>query len=146
MNAPIDMATLVRLADKDIEQQVADFGGLPLDIQTSLNRQMTERRTKVVDEAAGEIVNLLATKDAFLTSNAATIATLESQIAGLKDMMAGVKRATQYGLASQNFLPLAKSLGMGVPRDTKADLQKVPADFVAPEVVAEVAPAAPVSA
>lgn len=143
--AMINMTTLVRLADKDTEQQVTDFGALPLDIRESLERQMAERRTEVVDAAAGEIVNLLTQKDQFLGMQAAAVSKLKEQIAGLESLMANVSKATTYGLSSQNFLPLAKTLGMGVPSGTKDALTKIPAGWTAP--VEEVAvPAAPAAA
>ncbi len=138
----INMSTLVRLADKDVEQQVTDFGSLPMDIRQSLERQMQERRTEVVDAAAGEIVNLLQTKDNFLTTQATAIQRHKESIKALEDMMAAVQKATEYGLSSQNFLPLAKAVGLGTPSGTKAELLKIPAGWVAPVEPAPEAPAA----
>lgn len=144
MNTVINMATLVQLADNDVNQQVTDFGSLPLDIRQSLERQMAERRQDVVDAAAGEIVNLLGIKDAFLLSMAQRNAKLREEIASNEKLMGDVARQTSFGLSTQNFLPLAKQLGQPTA-GAKADLLKIPADWTAPVAVTP-APAAPAPA
>ena len=128
----VNTQVLVTLADTGIQKQAQEYGALPLEIQESLKRQMTEQRTKVVDAAAGEIVKILENKDQFITANVTSIAALQKQIDQLKDLNASVKKAADYGIHKQNFLPLVKVLGMAIPTGTDAKLTKIPEDFVVP--------------
>jgi hypothetical protein len=125
----VNSQLLARLANNDVNNAVADYGALPLDIKASLERQIAEQRQEVVDSAATEIVNLLSNKDEFLTTNQMQIAALEDQVKGLKSLQEKVQRSTQYGMSTQNFLPLLKLTGGSVPTGTARDVSEVPKDW-----------------
>ena len=135
MSKHVNTVTLAMLADNGVQQLAQDYGALPIEIKESLVRQMAEARTKVVDEAASEIVALLSNKDEFLVANATQIVDLEKQIVALKGLQAATKRATDFGLNTQNFLPLVKQLGMVIPATTSKDLAKIPEGWTAPIAV-----------
>lgn len=141
---PVNVATLARLADKDVEKTATDFGALPLDIRESVVRLQNKARQDVVDAAAGQIVALLEAKDAFVVAGSQKIRQLEAEIEAQKKLLGQVNRATKYGTVTQNFLPLSAILGLG-SGGAKSDLTKIPADWVEPAAAAaatETAPAA----
>jgi hypothetical protein len=128
----INTDTLYKLADSGIAKQAQDFGALPLEIKESLARQMAENRQCVVDEAASEIVELLNAKDEFITANVMTVAELQKQIDAFNALSSLIKKSTDYGLNSQNFLPLASLIGLELPSGIDRKLTKVPEDWTAP--------------
>lgn len=132
VNAPI----LARLAKSDVNNAVQDFGALPIDIRESLSRQMAEQKQEVVDAAASEIVKLLSNKDKFLVSNQLRIAELQRQIDDINSLQASVQRATQYGMATQNFLPILKLLGGSMPHGVEKSETEVPKSWNAPAAAA----------
>lgn len=135
----LNVPTLVRLADKEVEAKITGFGALPLDVQESLKRQIAERRTATVDAAALEIVKLINHKDIILDSITTTILSLEKQVADQTAYGEKIDLYLSYGLETQNFLPLAKLLGLSVTADK--ELTTVPANWT-PTAPAVAAPAA----
>lgn len=138
----VNVQTLARLADKEVEQMAADFGALPLDIRESITRKMAEARQAVVDAAADQIVALLQAKDGFVAQTALGITNLEKQITDLKAGLEKIQLATQYGVATQNFLPLSMLIGSGNGGCNKKELLSVPAGWTPPAPAAAAAPAA----
>lgn len=128
----VNTQLLARLANRDVNNAVADYGALPLDIRQSLERQIADQRQEVVDAAATEIVNLLSNKDEFLTGNQIQIAGLQEQIDNLKALQVKVQKSTIYGMATQNFLPLLKVTGGSIPAGTAREHTEVPRDWTAP--------------
>jgi len=128
----VNALVLARLANKDLNKAVSDFGALPLDIRESLTRQMNEQRQEAVDAAAEEIVMLLHNKDVFLVENQATIEGLKQQIAAITAVQESVALATRYGLSTQNFLPLNRLLGGMTPSGIGSELTAVPKNWAEP--------------
>ena len=134
----VNISTIVRLADSNVEQAVTDFGGMGVnaDLAAALRVEATERKTAVVKAAANEILNLSQNADGFIANQAQAKQALMEQIAGIEKVCAGVARARQYGAATNNFLPLAAAIGLGIPAGTKAELKFIPKDWSA-EAAAE---------
>lgn len=139
--ALINITTLTRLADADTESQLVDLGAMALspDIKESLQRQGAKRKSEVVDAAAGEILNLVQNAEGFMAKQVAAKAALLEQIAGIDKTTAAVSKARSYGFATNNFLPLASSIGMGLPSGTKEALRSIPKDWVAAPAVTSAA-------
>lgn len=127
----VNIATIARLADSNVEQAVTDFGGMGVnaDLAAALASEAQERKAAVVKAAANEILNLSQNADGFIANQAQAKQALLEQIAGINKVCAGVARARQYGAASNNFLPLASAIGLGIPAGTKAELKSVPKDW-----------------
>jgi len=130
----INMSTLARLADADTEAQLVDLGAMALnpDIKESLARQGAKRKAEVVDAAAGEILNLVQNSEAFMARQVSMKAALLEQISGIDKTTAAVAKARAYGFSTNNFLPLASSVGMSLPAGTKEALKSIPKDWTVP--------------
>jgi hypothetical protein len=130
----VNTATLLRLADKDTDKLVQDFGGLPLDIKEAIIKKQAESRQATVDAAAQEIVNLKQIKEAQLLLNAQRIQALNNEVAAITSQMGVIQDADRFGDSTSNYLPLAKTLNQGTPVGAKSELLSVPKDwkYVAP--------------
>jgi hypothetical protein len=127
----VNIATIARLADANVEQAVTDFGGMGVnaDLAAALRSEAQERKAAVVKAAANEILNLSQNADGFIATQAQAKQALLEQISGIDKVCAGVARARQYGASSNNFLPLASAIGLGIPAGTRAELKSVPKDW-----------------
>ena len=133
MTQSVNVQIIARLANNKVSAAAEQYGALPLDIQESLTRQISEQRQEVVDAAASEIVALLSNKDEFLVFNATQIAALQAQIENLTALQGKIQLATNYGLSTSNFLPLVKITASGcIPLGTDKASTEVPKDWTAP--------------
>jgi hypothetical protein len=137
----INTSALLALANAQVAQRAQDFGALPMDIQEAMREAEDKRKKQVAEAAADEIMSLLANKDALLVTNSGLISSLEKQIEGVRSVMTQLQRATDYGMATRNFLPLSKLTG-NIPAGADTDLCKVPKDWTAPVAAPEAATAA----
>lgn len=137
----INSSPLLALANAQVAQRAQDFGALPMDIQEAMQEAEANRKRDAASAAADEIMYLLQMKDDMLMANSQQITNLQKQIEGITSLMGQLQRATDYGMSSRNFLPLAKMTGNSV-MGADNDLTKVPKDWVATPAVEAAAPAA----
>lgn len=133
-NQMVQITTLLKLADQDFKKELAGVGGLPLEIQDALKEQMAEEKKNRAKAAATQIVELYRQADQHVENGVAQIRELRRQVEAVKTHLGDVALTKEYGIATSNFLPLARVLGMLSPRDMMgidAKLLSVPADFKA---------------
>jgi hypothetical protein len=116
---------LIRLADSQLNQDVAKFGGLPLDITEALKEAQAEQRKAVAKEAAQEIVTLYSRLEARISSGVDDIRRLRAQANSEVHNLQNLSKARAYGEATGNFLPLAKFLGVINSFDADAKLLEI---------------------
>ena len=141
----INVQPLVQLADLRLKTLAENLGvttGLPADLQAAVTKIQNERAKEVTEAAAAEILNAVQSADQFQSNLAQQILDLEARKANIETLAAQVKRAKDYGFATQNFLPLLKVIGEPVTVVNK-DLTSVPKDW---EPTAPAAAEAPVAA
>lgn len=141
-NKATNPTVLVQLADAQIEQQLSDLGGIPLDIRQSMEELAAKRKKEAADGAAQEILNLFEDTDDFIRAQLLAREALVKQIEGMDAMLGEVNRARLYGNQTRNYIPLAKQIGKVVPL-AKPELGKIPKDWVAAPAEVAAAPAAP---
>lgn len=130
-----NIATLLRLADKSLEKDLAEFGELPLDVQAALKDEIAAEKAEASKAAAKEIMDLFKSVRTRLEQEALDIQNLRHKIETKKNLMTELNRAKAYGLEANNYLPLAMKLGFQLPVSTKDELTRVPKDFVPKESV-----------
>ena len=144
MSNYIEVSLLAQLVNLKISQAAAQFGAATLgdniQLQAALKTQLDQQVKDSYEAAASEIVALLNNKDEFLLANAAAIAALQQQVDNLTALQGKIQLATQYGLATSNFLPLVKITASGqIPYGTDKASTEVPADWTPPAAPAPAA-------
>ena len=138
----VNVNALVPMADSRVSSVAMQYGASDTStgLAAEIANQMAEFRKAALEDAAIEVINLMADYDEFLRNKAGVLASLEYQMAATKALMASVQLASQFGAASDNYLPLASQLGYNIP-EANRDMARVPKDFP-PATLAAVATAA----
>ena len=114
----INVSALERIANSSLNDDLnnADVQLLPENIQAALKKQLKEEAENAASAAAGEIVKLLKQHDSAVEDLVREIRdyrkAIERRLAAVKSL----NNAKAFGLETSNFLPLAKSVGLCVPR------------------------------
>ena len=134
-NIYVNVAALGVLADPQVSSLAAQFGAEPgasLDVLTAeILKQMARKRADDIELAALEVISLTSSMDEYLQDRAKAIIEMQNQIDATKAIMADVQRASAYGKATQNYLPLASKIGLEIPYNQRA-LSKIPKDWTVP--------------
>lgn len=120
MDSRLNIVPLVRLADKGLASELAEYGSFSPDIQEALKQEMEEEKKKAAQTAAKEIIKLVKTADNRIEQNVLNIRRLRKKEKELKKEMEAISDAKAIGMKSSNFVPLA--LAVGVPSKIIEDM------------------------
>lgn len=122
---------LVQLADNDFAKEVQKYTGNSIGIKAALDRKLAKRKEEAEEAAADVILQLMDKKDQQIENKVARIREYRRMIKCLQAELDTLTKATEYGNATNNFLPLMRATGMSYRLNTIADekLFQVPADF-----------------
>ena len=107
----ININALVSLADSATAEEAKNFEVLPVEIKEALKKEMDDRREQQAASAAKTIISILDSHDSAIVSGVTELKRLRAREAAQKASMAKLNMARQYGLDTNNFLPLANMLG-----------------------------------
>lgn len=115
----------------DLER--ADVKLLSANIRESLERQLKVKSEAAASAAAFEIVKLLKAHDVAVEKEVHEVRELRKTIKKKLQRIKTLNISKTYGLATNNFLPLAKAAGLSVCAE-EGTVVEVPKDWVAPIV------------
>jgi hypothetical protein len=125
------MTDLITLARGDREENLPNYAAAPSRVQEALKKRMAEAVEKAADNAAEVIMTIInaAKEDAAYRSE--DVRQLKVRIEKQKEQGAKRDQAYAYGMATDNWIPLAAFLGIsGYVDDIK--LRAVPEGWVPP--------------
>ena len=125
------MTDLITLARGDREENLPNYAAAPSRVQEALKKRMAEAVEKAADNAAEVIMTIInaAKEDAAYRSE--DVRQLKVRIEKQKEQGAKRDLAYAYGMATDNWIPLAAFLGIsGYVDDIK--LRAVPEGWVPP--------------
>jgi hypothetical protein len=131
MSRSVNTALLAQLADKKVQDLAASFGGIQPELQEAMRTLEAKRRKDINEAAAGEILNLVEMANDQLNMHSATVLRMEKSVTDTKSIMGAIQRATDYGNATSNYLPLAKLVGQPVGSQPNL-VTEVPKEWVKP--------------
>lgn len=126
------MNDLITLARGDSEDNIPNFSAAPSAVQKALKRKLAEAAEKAAEASADVIMAIIdaAAEDGVYRSE--KVRHFKREIQAHKEAGEKRDRAYAYGMATDNWIPLAHILGLGsYISDTK--LLTVPEDWVAPK-------------
>ena len=122
---------LVQLADNDFAKEVQKYTGNSLGIKNALERKLAKRKEEAEEAAADVILQLMDKKDQMIEHKVNRIREYRRMIKELQTDLETLNKSTEYGNATNNFLPLMSATGMlyllSSPVEKK--LLEIPADF-----------------
>jgi hypothetical protein len=121
------ISTLMSLANAP-EDEFKEYDALPAGMKTVLKRKMAERAEQRLEAAADSIMEIIGLAERTIIANVEDIRTLRAKAAQRKTHIQEIERAKRYGLATQNFVPLAVKLMLAHP---SAEGSTIPDSFEA---------------
>ena len=108
----INFDSIVALAggtdDSDLPTSTAS---LPSNIRDALNKRLEIRKAERAERAVDSIVILLDGVDSTIETRVAEIRQMRATITRLKNEMSMLEATRDYGMRTQNFVPLMAALG-----------------------------------
>jgi len=108
----INFDSIVALAggtdDSDLPTSTAS---LPSNIRDALNKRLETRKAERAERAVDSIVILLDGVDSTIETRVAEIRKMRATITRLKNEMSMLEATRDYGMRTQNFVPLMGALG-----------------------------------
>jgi len=101
------------MADPKLKETVAQYSGADAGLQASLTELVARQQKEDNDAAAASIVVLMQKTKERVTNLAQAKIELEKQIGDHVAAMDEAQTALDFGLASNNYLPVIKVLGAG---------------------------------
>jgi hypothetical protein len=127
---------IIRLADSQFTKEVADFGGLNIDLREALQDMQATQKKEAAIAAAKEVMGVLNAAETVIEDNVGNIRSARSIVENSKARIASINRAKAYGLETNNFVPLGILIGSIYEHHVEnKELTKVPSDW-APKVSA----------
>lgn len=102
---------IIRLADSQFNKDVIDFGGLNLDLKEALTELQDQDRKTAARDAAKQILEVIKGADEQIESQVGEIQRARRLEAAAKKRILEIRKAKAYGLATNNFVPLAVKTG-----------------------------------
>lgn len=103
--------SIIRLADSQFNKEVTDFGGLQLDLKDALVKLQNEERQAAATAAAKEVLSVINDANEHIEFQVGQIQTFRRNIDTAKKDISEINKAKAFGLATNNFVPLAVRLG-----------------------------------
>ena len=104
--------SLLDLANVKANDDLTNFGSkLPANIRKALEEELADEADVAARSAAKEIVNLLKASEVIADSEVVNIRSLRRRAKVKKANLVQLERAKQYGLETNNFIPLALLCG-----------------------------------
>jgi vacuolar-type H+-ATPase subunit I/STV1 len=107
-----NVETLMALANIKNDDEFAKYDALPSNLQEVLKRKLKEQEEKRLEDAADSIVLILSQTDDAIAARVDRIRELRRSVERLKAEIGEIERTKAFGMETQNFVPLAASLGM----------------------------------
>jgi hypothetical protein len=121
---------IIRLADSQFTKEVADFGGLNVDLREALQDMQAAQKKEAAIAAAKEVMGVLNAAEIVIEENVSEIRSARNTVEAAKTRIADINRAKAYGLETNNFVPLGILVGhVGSHRVENKELLKVPTDW-----------------
>lgn len=132
MNTP-NYESIVQLAGSVEEDELPNnFMALPENIRQALAARMEKRKADRAEEAVDSIIALLDSSDNYIKRTVKSIRQYRCSINELKANLSKLEAARDYGMATQNFIPLMAALGYPINTEhrklVEVDLTKIPAN------------------
>ncbi|BCG50225.1 hypothetical protein [Ralstonia phage RP13] len=102
---------LGNLAGLNTKDDLSQYDALPLNLQEALKAKIADQQKQAASDAADLVLDLLNRTQALVNTNVENIRNIRKQIDRTKNVLERIERAKQYGLETQNFLPLAYIVG-----------------------------------
>lgn len=125
----IRVETLIGLASANNTDEFSKYDQMPEGIKEVLKRKAKEQADAKVEAAAETILSLVNKADAAIQERVEIIRQLRRREKLLKEEITQIETAKEYGMSSQNFLPLARGLGYHVMQVEQRELLSVPSNF-----------------
>lgn len=138
----ININLIGQLADKQLNQELAEAGisnFLPAEMKAALEEELALERENATRNAAREIYNLLKAAESVQVQHLGTVREARRLERQAKNALVQINRAKEYGLETQNFLPLLALMGHPLPSGIDRSLAIIPDTFGL--VVADIVPA-----
>lgn len=103
---------IIKLADSQFTKEIADFGGLNVDLREALQDMQAQQKKDAAIAAAKEVMGVLNRAEQSIEANVEEIRRARKAEANAKAHIEKINRAKAYGLATNNFVPLAVELGL----------------------------------
>lgn len=145
---PVNGNTLFQSASSKVTAEKTALGAKVFnasDLQQTMASEAADRHQKDLKATVGEILNLKANKEEFLSGLATRNVELQNEMDGNTKLAAKANQADVYGDNTDNYLPLLKILTGSTPTSEKS-LNTVPDNWTVAAHVAAVAAAAAAAA
>lgn len=136
-NASMNINAFLALAQStNGTDEFAKYDKLPDNLKASLEKKRKERADKAADEVAESILAALDTAENEIKNKVGCIRALRLAVEMHKANITKIERAREYGLSTQNFIPLLQLIGYRIPLSLEdAALGSVPDSFKMAEEV-----------
>ena len=99
------------------KDDLSKYDQLPDNIKDALKRKMAARQEEASENAAEEIMQILDRSESVVEDHVSQIRNHRRRIDGLKSDLESIDEAKEYGLKTNNFLPLAARLNLIHPAE-----------------------------
>ena len=109
----LNMSALADVAGGSTDDaELAKYDIMPLEIREALKAKLSKRRVEAAEAVADDIVKLVDLHDEAVKAGVERIRQLRREIKETQSELTALNAARLTGLQSQNFLPLAITLGI----------------------------------
>ena len=124
----MQIQTLINLANAGEKDEFTRYDALPNNLKDALKRKFEEQEKNRVEAAADTVLELLNRTEININDRVARIRELRREVDRLKGDIGKLETAREYGMETQNFIPLASVNGVSIPMEQQ-ELLMVPSTF-----------------
>ncbi len=124
----VNTSAILALAGATNSDEFANYDKLPSNIQEVLKKKAKEQADRKAEEAAETILMLVNEADFMIKQRVERIRSMRRECEALKNEIKDIEMCREYGMESQNFVPLARGLGLHI-HVSNPEISRVPESF-----------------